>query len=82
MATTTLNEHLDFISMKELCFKNNSCLAVAVCVGSWETSSPPEDKSPLGTEGAFPQPSFQEVLAPHQPERICSGLPEPQLINY
>lgn len=25
VATAALNEHLDFIRMKELCFKNNSC---------------------------------------------------------
>lgn len=53
VATTALNEHLDFIRMKELCFKNNYCLAVVACVGRWEMSSPQENKSPLGTEGDF-----------------------------
>lgn len=58
VATAVLNEHLDFIRMKELCFKNNPSLAVVACVGSWEMSSPLENKSPLGTEGAFSQPCF------------------------
>lgn len=66
VTASALNEHLDFIRMKELCFKNNSCLAVVACVGSWEMSFPQENKSPLGTEGAFSQPCFQEVVAPYQ----------------
>ena len=66
VATTAFNEHLDLIRVRELCFKNNSWLAVVACVGELGDFSPSKVNLLWAPRGSA-QPCLQEGMDPHQP---------------